>query len=269
MGATPSGNKTHDDACRAAEVTLQHTISNTSSQSALNTAYIAYHRACLASAKANGIQPGVFIQALYDLGVPASYTAHRAMNASTQKRSRSKRRELMPLPAVDGTEWGPCMKALACDKHRMFVLSFYQVKPGYGANVKAAKLAGFGTETSSAKSWSVIASRLAHDEKSLAAIREMDEKMIRSSAPRAIRALSSLIETPSHKDHARGIAMVLDRTMPLETVHNVQVKHGVTTDFKETAEVMARIAELAAKFAVPLPAPRVIEGKTEISEVAQ
>jgi phage terminase small subunit len=94
------------------------------------------------------------------------------------------------------------MKALPSEKHRMFVLALYQVKSGYGANVKAAKLAGFGTKTSSAKSWSVIASRLAHDERILAAIREMDEKMIRSSAPRAIRALSSLIETPNHKDHA-------------------------------------------------------------------
>ena len=116
-----------------------------------------------------------------------------------------------PLPVVDGTEWGPCMKALASDKHRMFVLALYQVKPGYGAHVKAAKAAGFGTETSSAKSWSVIASRLAHDEKILAAIREEDEKRIRSSAPRAIRALSALIENPNAKDHARGIAMVLDR----------------------------------------------------------
>ena len=68
------------------------------------------------------------------------------------------------------------MKALASDRHRAFVLALYQIKPGYGAHVRAAKLAGFGTTTSSAKSWSVIASRLAHDEKILPAIREEDEK---------------------------------------------------------------------------------------------
>jgi hypothetical protein len=75
-----------------------------------------------------------------------------------------------PLPTVDGTEWGPAMKALSSDRHRAFVLALYQIPPGYGAHVKAAKMAGFGTSTSSAKSWSVIASMLAHSEKILAAI---------------------------------------------------------------------------------------------------
>ena len=69
-----------------------------------------------------------------------------------------------------GAEWGPAMKALPSDRHRAFVLSLYQIKPGYGAHVKAAKLAGFGSSTSSAKSWSTIAARLAHDEKILAAL---------------------------------------------------------------------------------------------------
>jgi hypothetical protein len=55
--------------------------------------------------------------------------------------------------------------------------------------VKAAKLAGFGTPESSPQSMATIASRLAHDERVLDAIREEDEKHIRSSAPRAIRAL--------------------------------------------------------------------------------
>jgi hypothetical protein len=156
-----------------------------------------------------------------------------------------------PLPVVDGTEWGAAMKALASDKHRMFVLGLYQVRQGYGAHVKAAKAAGFGTETSSAKSWSVIASRLAHDEKILAAIREEDEKRIRSSAPRAIRALSALIENPKAKDHARGIAMVLDRVHPAEQIHKVQVEHEVSSSMKATAEVFAKIMELAARARVP------------------
>src|SRR5262245_53557142 len=89
----------------------------------------------------------------------------------------------------DGTEWGPAMKALPSDRHRAFVLALYQIRPGYGAQVKAAKMAGFGTSTSSAKSWSVIASQLAHDEKILEALREEDQKRIRASAPRAVRAL--------------------------------------------------------------------------------
>jgi hypothetical protein len=91
------------------------------------------------------------------------------------------------------------MKALPTDRHRAFVRALYQVKPGHGANVKAARLAAFGTPNSSPQSMATIASRLARDERVLAAIREEDEKRIRSSAPRAIAALSALIENPNQK----------------------------------------------------------------------
>jgi hypothetical protein len=182
------------------------------------------------------------------------------MSAALRKRPKGKPNKLAePLPTVDGTEWGPAMAALGSDRHRAFVLALYQIKPGYGAHVRAAKLAGWGTKTSSAKSWSVIACRLAHDEKILAALHEEDQKRIRASAPRAIRALQNLIEDPSAKDHARGIDMILSRVHPVESVHNVLVKHDATPEFKETAEVLARIAELAAKYSVNLPAPVVID----------
>jgi hypothetical protein len=150
------------------------------------------------------------------------------------------------LAPGDGAEWGPKMKALLSDRHRMFVLSLYEIPRGYGAHVKAAKMAGFGTATTSAKSWSVIASKLAHDEKILEAMREEDERRIRASAPRAIRALEHLIETPDHKDHGRAIGMVLDRVHPAETTHTVKVEHQVPL-VVATAEVLARIAKLAAR----------------------
>lgn len=184
------------------------------------------------------------------------------MDTASRKPPKGKRRELAPLEPVEAED-GPAMKALPTDRHRAFVRALYQVKPGHGANVKAAKLAGFGTPSSSPQSMATIASRLAHDERVLAAIREEDEKRIRSSAPRAITALSALVENPKHKDHARGIAMVLDRVHPAETVHKVDVthKHDVTLNARETAEILKRIAELSAKFSMRLPAPPVIDGE--------
>jgi hypothetical protein len=166
------------------------------------------------------------------------------MTDTPRKRPQGKRRELAPLEPVDAKD-GPKMRALPTDRHRAFVRSLYTVRPGHGARVKAAKLAGFGCPTSTPQSMATIASRLSHDERVLEAIREEDEKYIRSSAPRAISALSRLIETPSHKDHARGIAMVLDREYPVETV--VKVNHDATPSLKATADVLARIAELAAR----------------------
>lgn len=159
------------------------------------------------------------------------------------------------------------MLALPSDRHRAFVRFLYEVRPGHGAFVKAAKAAGFGTVTSSPQSMATIASRLAHDERVLEAIAEEDQKRIRASAPRAIGALSRLIEDPRHRDHVRGLAMVLDRTMPVQTVHNVNVEHGVTQSFKETAEVMERIATLAAKFCINPPATRLEVVDAEFSEV--
>jgi hypothetical protein len=135
------------------------------------------------------------------------------------------------------------MAALRSDRHRAFVLALYQVPPGYGAHVKAAKLAGFGTSTSSAKSWSVIATRLAHDEKILAALHEEDQKRIRASAPRAIRALQSVIENPEHRDHVRGVAMVLD---PAEQRHVVEHHHVIDHDAEAIAQLrMLKSLEVA------------------------
>ncbi|MBY9051395.1 hypothetical protein K7462_29400 [Pseudomonas fluorescens] len=81
----------------------------------------------------------------------------------------------------------------------------------------------------------------------LAAIEEEDKKYIRSRAPRALSALGRLIEDPRHKDHARGIAMVLDRTAPAETQHTVKVQHDASERLVATASVLKRIADLAAQ----------------------
>jgi hypothetical protein len=178
-----------------------------------------------------------------------------------RKRKMAPRRELEPLEELDAKD-GPKMQALPSDRHRAFVRAMYLIRPGHGAAVKAAKMAAFGTERSSPQSMATIASRLMHDERILEAFREEDEKHIRASAPRAITALSRLIEDPKHKDHARGIGMVLDRVHPAEQVHNVKLNHDVTPAFQNTVQVMERIAALAAKYCAPMPSlpePVVIE----------
>jgi phage terminase small subunit len=168
------------------------------------------------------------------------------MDARTpRKRPKGKRREVELLEPVDAKD-GPAMLALPTDRHRAFVRALYTIRPGHGARVKAAKLAGFGCETSTPQSMATIASRLNHDDRILAAIEEEDKKYLRGNAPRAISALGRLIEDPRHRDHARGIAMVLDRVHPAETTHMVKVQHDATPALRATAEVLARIAQLAA-----------------------
>jgi hypothetical protein len=168
------------------------------------------------------------------------------VTGAANKRHRAPRRAIEPLEAIDAKD-GPAMKALPSDRHRAFVRALYTVRPGHGAQVKAATLAGFGTAESKPASMATIASRLAHDERVLEAIAEEDKKYIRSRAPRALSALGRLIEDPRHKDHARGIAMVLDRTAPVETQHTVKVQHDASERLVATASVLKRIADLAAR----------------------
>jgi hypothetical protein len=51
------------------------------------------------------------------------------------------------------TKWGPAMAALPSDKHRAFVIALYEIPRGMGAQTTAAKMAGFGTDTSTAHSF--------------------------------------------------------------------------------------------------------------------
>lgn len=178
---------------------------------------------------------------------------------ATRKRTKDRLHEIAPIaPAVEALDVkdGPKMLALPTDRHRDFVRALYQVKPGHGSGVKAAKLAEFGTPSSSPQSLATIASRLLHDERVQEAIAEEDQKRIRGLAPRAISALSRLVENPKHKDHARGIAMTLDRVHPAAQV----VKHDVTPEFRDTAQIMRRIAELSARYLGGEEAHLLIEG---------
>lgn len=153
---------------------------------------------------------------------------------------------------------GPKMQALN-ERQRNFVIALFIVKPGHGSAVRAARSAGFGTEKSSNQTMASIASRLMHDDRIIEATREHGEKFLKATVPAALRALEKLILTPAHKDHGRAVAAVVDRLYPLETQHNLKVEHTAGPGFQETTEVLARIAALAEKFRVSLPAPTVID----------
>ena len=53
-----------------------------------------------------------------------------------------------------------------------------------------------------------------------------------------------LIRNPAHKDHARGLAMVLDRSDPLQTTHTVRVEDTRPPSIEATQKVLDRIEEL-------------------------
>jgi hypothetical protein len=114
----------------------------------------------------------------------------------------------------DFGQLGPAMRALPNNRYRAFVEFYLLEKPGHGAQTNAARRAGFGHARTTPLNMARIASRCIRRDDVIAAIAEESRKLLRGGAPEAVRALQNLIRNPEHKDHARGIALVLGRTDP-------------------------------------------------------
>jgi hypothetical protein len=136
------------------------------------------------------------------------------------------------------------MRALPNARWRAFVEFYLLEKPGHGAPVAAARRAGFGTPNSKPIDMAHIASRLMRDERMIAAIAEEARKVLRSGAPEAAKALLELVRDPKHRDHARGIAMVLARTDPEIQRHDLQITHKIIDEDQETLEELKALRHL-------------------------
>jgi len=182
------------------------------------------------------------------------------MDATPRKRPKEKPLEVVPLEPVDAA-YGSAMSALN-ERQRLFVRALFEAPRKHGAAVFAARAAGYGSPTSSVQSMASIASRLCSDPKVQDAIQEESRKYVTTLGPMAVRALKNLLGTPGHRDHGRAVGILMERVAPAGTTHTVRVTHDATPSFKETAEVMERIAALSAKYGLPAP-PIVIEGNAE------
>jgi hypothetical protein len=68
MSVVYSGNRVHDANVVASEATRQVALKSASTQSAIRTADLLHFRTCLSSALANGIQPGIWLEAIKENG---------------------------------------------------------------------------------------------------------------------------------------------------------------------------------------------------------
>jgi hypothetical protein len=165
------------------------------------------------------------------------------------------------LPAV---QFGPKMSALP-EKRRALVCALFDddaPAKGDGLLVYAARKAGYGTPTSSTKSLGVIAGRIIHDDDVQEAIKEHSQRVMRAIPPEAIRALKNLIADPKHRDHARAIAMVLDRTDPLQTIATVKIQDERPEAIAQVTEkVLARIEEIARRYNLGAPPATIIDSE--------
>jgi hypothetical protein len=69
MSTGYSGDKIHDDATARAENTRQTAVAAATTQAAIITAEVSFHRAVVKSALSRGISPSASMSALRELGV--------------------------------------------------------------------------------------------------------------------------------------------------------------------------------------------------------
>jgi hypothetical protein len=65
--------------------------------------------------------------------------------------------------------------------------------------------------------------------------------------PVAVRALKKVLDTPSHRDFGRAIGLVIERVSPQQSTHTLKVDLEAGPGLRATADVLARIAELASR----------------------
>jgi hypothetical protein len=153
--------------------------------------------------------------------------------------------------------WGEKMKLLPNDRWRLFVSALFDA-PRKGGLLWAIKTAGFVSNDASLQ---VVASRMVRDERVAEAIEEEARRRFRLLPVFAIPALERLIKDPEHKDHGRAVSMLLERFLPVQTGVTVTVQDSRGPSEARIEQVLARIAELAARAGIPLPARPTIEGE--------
>ena len=148
----------------------------------------------------------------------------------------ARRREIEP-------EMGEAMRALPHDKWRAFVTFYLMEAPKYGAQTNACRRAGFGKPSSPPGTFQRTALRLMSDKRIQRAILEEARKLLRGAAPEGVNALLGMVRDPKHRDHARGVAMLLERTDVVEThatiTHHIEVDHN--TEAIESLRMFKRL----------------------------
>lgn len=147
--------------------------------------------------------------------------------------------------------FGPRMLALGSDRMRRFVLALFHTR----THAEAAREAGYSAATLKTAAYNLL-----QNEKIQAAIDEERPRQVRQLAPDAIAATRRLIRNDRHRDHARSLALVLDRCEPVRTAVDIAVEHMHV--HRASPEQIEQIYERIRQLTKDLGAPSVpqIEG---------
>ncbi len=123
---------------------------------------------------------------------------------------------------------------------RRFVYWLMNLPPKRGFRVRAARLAGFGKD-STPHVLNSIAQDLLNKQRVVDLISEITRKQIRSAAPEAIAAVREIIADPEHRDRLKAASTILERIEPTMQRIDMHVRHEV---INRDAEAVAYLRKL-------------------------
>ena len=134
------------------------------------------------------------------------------------------------------------VEAACSPMERRFVHWLMNLPPKKGFRVRAAKLAGYG-KNSTPHVLNSIAQDLLAKQRVVDLITEVTRKQIRSTAPEAIAAVREIIADKEHRDRLKAATIILERIEPTLQRLDVHVKHEVVD---RDAEAVAYLRKLKA-----------------------
>lgn len=155
-------------------------------------------------------------------------------------------------PIPDSEEMGPAMRAIS-PQQRAFVVAY--LAEGKANASAAARAAGYGADSATPEQAKTAAKvsgwRLIHDDRILAAVKEMAEKRLHAFTYRAAQALIDIAEDPTHKDRFKAADRLLGQGGIIAAVaeQKVVVEHRT----EKRSDILKRIEALADKHGKALP----------------
>jgi hypothetical protein len=145
-------------------------------------------------------------------------------------------------------DWGQLsleMKALPNDEWRTFVHELVVGPPGHGRLARAARIAGFGKD-STPENVAKIAWRMSQDDRTIAAVTAESRKYFRGLHPEALSAYANLLRDPEAKDHGRAVMRALDSIDPIVSKQDISVTHRVIDPDQEALEELRALRQIGA-----------------------
>jgi hypothetical protein len=134
-------------------------------------------------------------------------------------------------------------EASCTPQERRFVHWLLNLPPKRGFKVQAARLAGYG-KNSTPHVINATTQRLLGQQRVVDLIVEVTRKQIRTSAPEALAAVREIIGDPEHRDRLKAAQTILERIEPTMQRIDVSVKHEVIDRDGEAVAYLRKLKEL-------------------------